>query len=513
MQHYTARLLVGILVLITSCTTKAPQITRFDAPKSIIRGDKAVLVWDVIPTKALKNITLDNTQDSLPIQGKAEVQPRKAQEYELKIQYKMKGRMHSESRKIAVAVEEPVVKFTGIAKVDIGEEVILKWELPHFVQKVRLSEWVDGEMIEDWTDMPSHATYGVKPIKDALYKIEYIDEGILKVLEHKIEVGDAFFTGTRRIIAGEEVQLIWKVNPNIKNITLEKRENIYTRKIIKDFLPATGNFKTAPTQTTEYLLSLIDVHHTTLLHKVEVVQGLLSGQRIVKQGEKVYLSWRANPAAKNIWIETIENDYPTTIYANLSEEGQIEVTPKGNVTRFSLAVETAQGIERCEHTVRITEQNQANIYTQASPNAHTRYDEVKDAQHHHVGFSSLDDSPVNIHPEKFLNAPTKFLFDFDKSDLSPAYKAVLDALVQQMKLHESAIAEITGHADLKGTTKGCDRVAKARAESVKQYLIQSGIPEYRIITKSFGRMFPLNYHEINDTVAKENRRAEIVIMN
>lgn|GEM_PF-2891819 len=506
MQNHINRLLVGILVL-TGCTAVPPKITRFEAPLSIVRGEKAVLIWDVIPTKALQNIVLVGLQDSLPVQGKVEVKPTKPQQYELKIQYKHKRNLVTESRQVNILMEEPPAKFKGTEKMNIGEEAVLIWELPHFVQNVRLSEWGNGQMLEDWNDMPSHANYIVKPKKNVLYKLEYTDEGMLKVLEHKIDVAPAFFTGTRKIIAGEEVQLIWKINPNIKHISLEKRENSYTREILKDYLPATGNHKVIPTKTTEYLLSMVGEHHTTLLHQVEVVNGVITGQKTVKKGEKAFLSWRATATAKRVWIETIENNEPTTLYANLTEEGQMQVNPHGS-TQYLLAVETEDGTTKYEHAVRVIEANEAGIYTHASPTSN----HYGNTQVHHKGLSSVDDSPLSIQPNTIIAPLSKVLFDFEKTEFSPSYNSQLDVLVTQLKKDESAIAEIVGHADLKGSTKACDRIAKERAESIKKYLVNAGISEYRIITRSFGRMFPTNYEEQSEDTAHENRRAEIVIM-
>lgn len=511
MQKFTIRLLVGGFLLFSACKTVPPQITRFEAPTSIVRGEKAVLVWDVLPTKTLQNIVLTNIADSLPIQGKAEVKPYKTTQYELRIQYKHKRKQSlSDSRKVSVAVTEPKVSFTGVSKINIGDEAVLSWELPHFAQNVRLSEWVDGEIKEDWEDMPSHASYQVKPVKNAVYKIEYLDEGIAKVLEHAIEVTPAFFTGTKKVLAGEEIQLIWKTNPSTPHVSLEKRENSYTREVLKEHLPTSGSYKTVPTHTTEYLLSIIDEHHTTLIHKVDVVMGIIAGQKIVKQGEKAFLSWRATPLAKKVWIETVENKEPVVLYKNLAEEGQIEVAPQANTT-YLLAVETAEGIARYEHTMRVTAPNEGGIYTQASPDAQ-RYNVAHDPQHHHKGLSTLDDSPVTIEPHQILDSPTKIKFDFDKSEVAPEHTASLDALVAKLKKEENAIAEIAGHADLKGTTKGCDKISSDRAESVKKYLVQAGIPEYRIMTRAYGRMFPVNYKETDDTLAKENRRVEVIVL-
>ncbi len=510
MQKFIIYSFVVCSLLFSGCKVVPPTITRFEAPSNILRGDKAVLLWDVTPSKYLKNIALKNLADSLPIQGKAEVKPTKLQSYELRITFKHKRKTLSEARTVHIQVTEPPVKFTGTKHLNIGEEARLEWQLPHFAKNVRISEWIDGDMTTDWNDIPSQASINIAPVQNARYKLEYLDEGALKVLTHEVSVTPAFFTGTRKIIAGEEVQLIWKTNPKAPHVSLEKRENSYTREVIKEQLPQAGNFKLMPKQSTEYLLSIIDVHHTTLLHRVEVVQGVINGQKIVKQGEKGYISWRANPEAKKIWIEKVENNQPTMLYANLHEEGQLEVKPT-NTSTYLLAVETQEGITKYAHTMRVTAPNEAGIYTQSNTQT-SGYDiEVIDPRHIKSA-SSQTDAPITIEPHIISETATKVYFEFSKTQVAESDKPVLDALVAKLKKDEVSIAEISGHSDLKGSAKGCEAVAKERAEILKKYLVDAGIPEYRIITKSYGRMYPLNYQEMTEANARENRRAEIVIL-
>jgi outer membrane protein OmpA-like peptidoglycan-associated protein len=510
MRKYTAHLLAGLFVSVSACKTIPPQITRFDGTPSIVRGEKGSLFWDVTPSKNLQSVMLKNLQDSLPLSGKAEVKPNKAQQYELTIRYKYKKKVLTDSRTFAMKVEEPEATFKGQSLIDIGDVVTLDWKLPHFAQNVCLSEWVNNELVEDWDDMPSHATYQVKPLKDAVYKIEYLDEGALKVLEHSVRVTPAFFTGTKRILAGEEVQLIWKTNPKVNHVSLEKRENSYTREILEEHLPHVGLVKLNPTYTTEYLLSIIDEHHTTLIHKVDVVQGIFTGQRMIKEGETAYLSWRVTPLAKKAWVETTENKETVVLYNNLEEEGQMEVKPQ-KTTNYVLAVETKEGISRYEHTVRVTSPHDAGIYTQASP-VQERYNVSNTPQIHHKGLSSLDDSPVTVEPHQIVEAPSRITFDFEQTTVGDEYKTVMNALVEKLRKDPNSIAEIAGHADLKGTMKGCDKISNERAENVKRYLVAAGIPEYRIITKHYGRMFPINYQQPTEELARENRRVEIVIL-
>jgi outer membrane protein OmpA-like peptidoglycan-associated protein len=80
-----------------------------------------------------------------------------------------------------------------------------------------------------------------------------------------------------------------------------------------------------------------------------------------------------------------------------------------------------------------------------------------------------------------------------------------------LKEHENAIAEVIGHSDLQGTAKGCHKIAEERAKAVKSYLIQKGIAEYRLISRSLSRTQPQWLKESKAIHAQENRRVEVFI--
>ena len=98
------------------------------------------------------------------------------------------------------------------------------------------------------------------------------------------------------------------------------------------------------------------------------------------------------------------------------------------------------------------------------------------------------------------------LFDFDKSVLKPEGKAETDKAIGDLKKHEKDTVLIEGHTCNIGTPEYNMGLGQRRADSVKKYMVEQGIAESRITTKSFGLTQPAVK---NDTPAnrKLNRRA------
>ena len=88
-------------------------------------------------------------------------------------------------------------------------------------------------------------------------------------------------------------------------------------------------------------------------------------------------------------------------------------------------------------------------------------------------------------------------YDFDKASLRPESIASLDSLVNFMKDNPSLSVEIYSFADAKGTDEYNKTLSLRRAESVRNYLTQNGIPGDRMIAKPFGEKRPAAPNEKN----------------
>jgi OOP family OmpA-OmpF porin len=105
-------------------------------------------------------------------------------------------------------------------------------------------------------------------------------------------------------------------------------------------------------------------------------------------------------------------------------------------------------------------------------------------------------------PKKQIAAPAKpaaqkinfaadALFDFNKSELKPKGKAMLDDLVSALQGATYEVILAIGHTDRIGSVKYNQKLSVKRAESVKQYLVDKGIAANRIYAEGKGKSQPV----------------------
>jgi outer membrane protein OmpA-like peptidoglycan-associated protein len=104
----------------------------------------------------------------------------------------------------------------------------------------------------------------------------------------------------------------------------------------------------------------------------------------------------------------------------------------------------------------------------------------------------------------------KVLFDFNKATLKPEAKSQLAGVLGVLKDQPGAQVDIAGHTDSVGSDAYNLKLAKARAESVANYLVQNGVPRQNIRTESFGKRQPVASNETAEGRA-QNRRVEITV--
>ncbi len=101
-------------------------------------------------------------------------------------------------------------------------------------------------------------------------------------------------------------------------------------------------------------------------------------------------------------------------------------------------------------------------------------------------------------------------YDYDKATLRKESITVLEKLVNIMNENPTIHIEIAGHTDSDGSDDYNLRLSDARAKSVVDYLIKSGIDSNRLTWKGYGESKPV---APNDTPAnkQKNRRTEMKI--
>lgn len=109
--------------------------------------------------------------------------------------------------------------------------------------------------------------------------------------------------------------------------------------------------------------------------------------------------------------------------------------------------------------------------------------------------AAADKALVNIH------------FDFDKSDIKEADRAILQGIADFMKAYPQAKVEIQGHCDERGTNEYNLALGNRRAAAALAYLKTLGVDEARFTTISFGKEKPL-CTEAKESCWSQNRRDE-----
>jgi outer membrane protein OmpA-like peptidoglycan-associated protein len=98
------------------------------------------------------------------------------------------------------------------------------------------------------------------------------------------------------------------------------------------------------------------------------------------------------------------------------------------------------------------------------------------------------------------------------AELTPESQSTLDKVVRTLRDNPEIEVEIRGYTDNTGPYEYNLTLSQQRADSVKQYLVDNGIAEYRIGTKGFGPENPVASNDTREGRAK-NRRIEFFRLN
>jgi outer membrane protein OmpA-like peptidoglycan-associated protein len=101
-------------------------------------------------------------------------------------------------------------------------------------------------------------------------------------------------------------------------------------------------------------------------------------------------------------------------------------------------------------------------------------------------------------------------FEFDKSDITPAGKAILDEVVAKLKEYPEAVVTLEGHTCSIGTEDYNMGLGQRRADAVRDYLVSQGIAPERLKTVSYGET-RLKYKERTREDFARNRRVEFKV--
>jgi len=116
---------------------------------------------------------------------------------------------------------------------------------------------------------------------------------------------------------------------------------------------------------------------------------------------------------------------------------------------------------------------------------------------------------VSEEVQKTLNAYAKtILFDTGKSSIKKQSEGVLADIIKILKEYPNSKFTVEGHTDSVGSEASNQKLSDARALSVKQYLVEHGIDEFRLSSMGYGESKPIDTNATSKGRAN-NRRVEI----
>jgi peptidoglycan-associated lipoprotein len=104
----------------------------------------------------------------------------------------------------------------------------------------------------------------------------------------------------------------------------------------------------------------------------------------------------------------------------------------------------------------------------------------------------------------------RIYFRYNSAALTDQAPPVLTGMVAYLRTNPGLSVTVQGHCDERGTEAYNMKLGAQRAESVKQYLVDQGIPAHRLATISYGKSRPVALGHDEASWA-QNRRAEFEV--
>lgn len=127
--------------------------------------------------------------------------------------------------------------------------------------------------------------------------------------------------------------------------------------------------------------------------------------------------------------------------------------------------------------------------------------------------SGTPTAPVPGTEQDFVvNVGDRVYFDLDSYRIQPSAFARLDAQAQWLLRYPAVNVRIEGNADERGTREYNLALGARRAEAVRTYLVERGVPAGRIDTISFGKERPIIAGS-NESSWAQNRNGHTAIVS
>ncbi|TYB30364.1 MAG: OmpA family protein [Candidatus Mcinerneyibacterium aminivorans] len=113
-------------------------------------------------------------------------------------------------------------------------------------------------------------------------------------------------------------------------------------------------------------------------------------------------------------------------------------------------------------------------------------------------------------PEIFIAARIRFATSSSK--LPSSAKEELDEVVEMLNKKKQLKIRIEGHTDSRGAAQTNYKLSLDRANVVKEYLIDEGVPEDRMVVVGYGEDMPIDSNN-TEKGRKNNRRVDVIVIS
>ena len=128
-----------------------------------------------------------------------------------------------------------------------------------------------------------------------------------------------------------------------------------------------------------------------------------------------------------------------------------------------------------------------------------------------------DEKDIVRDKDRLIIKTDPIYFDYNMWYIRKESKVVLGRVVELMKKYPEMVIEIGSHTDSRGNAKFNEDLSQKRANSTREFIIQSGINAKRVQAKGYGESVPIIKCKTDDACSEEehelNRRSEFVIKN
>lgn len=116
---------------------------------------------------------------------------------------------------------------------------------------------------------------------------------------------------------------------------------------------------------------------------------------------------------------------------------------------------------------------------------------VKDGKHNNITLFNEKSLRLENQTEDNTYVYNEIFYDFDKSEIRPDAKPVLNRIATFLNENPYIPVELGSHTDCRGTDEYNMKLSERRAKSAVDYLISQGVDESRIYSKGYGETQPV----------------------